>query len=174
MGKYCKRKKKTTLESNKIRKLEKRKLEQDLLILKLASERFGMKQILVTQDPDSRWFKIVAQDFKVYDITVHKGFKTNLASIPRFLFAFFPPQDNQLMVPSIVHDYVYAESHMNEYSRKDCDRLFRKLLLEYGVSKWKAELFYKIVRWFGKAHYKKRKPLISVDDDYGWMSDPNE
>jgi len=74
------------------------------------------------------------------------GSTTDFASIPRFLWNIFPPYDKGYLIPSIVHDFFYRTGHG---TRKRADKIFYRLMLKYGTPKWKALLFYLVVRIFG-------------------------
>lgn len=78
-------------------------------------------------------------------ITVPKGFKTDFASVPRFLWAFFPPY-GKYTEAAIMHDYLYD---LQDRPRKVADQLFYDALLLCQVPKWKAKLMYYGVRAFG-------------------------
>ena len=52
-------------------------------------------------------------------ITIPKGFKTDLSSIPKILWGLFPPFGNFLLA-ALVHDYLYVTKYKND--RGFCDR----------------------------------------------------
>jgi len=79
-------------------------------------------------------------------ITVPKGYKTDLASVPRLLWVIIPPFGRYSQA-AVIHDYLYANSG---YSKKECDLIFYKLMIKYGTYKWKAKLMYLAVSLFGK------------------------
>ena len=99
----------------------------------------------------------VAEDWKVYpltvkeQITVTKGFVTDLASIPRLLWRILPPF-GQYTEASVTHDFLYKKGL---YSRKTCDKIFRELMKRYAVKDWKIKVMYRAVRWFGSKHFNK-------------------
>jgi hypothetical protein len=81
-------------------------------------------------------------------------FKWDGASIPRFLWRIIgSPFQPKLMVPSLVHDYLYGEGEASGYTRKEADKLFKKLLMANGVDEERAESMYAGVRWGGGSHY---------------------
>ena len=81
-----------------------------------------------------------------FEITVPKGFETNLASTPRFLWAILPPFGRYTQA-SVIHDYLY---YSHEFIRSVSDRIFYELMLRYGTYKWKAKLMFWAVRLFGR------------------------
>ena len=112
------------------------------------------KEIPVISGGNKYWY--VFKDFEMSDFIIPKGFKTNLASVPRMLWFIFPTFGTWT-TPSIIHDYLYATSNELKYTRKKADIKFRDLCIKYGTPKWKAQLFYYVVRTFGYFNYKKRK-----------------
>lgn len=85
-------------------------------------------------------------------ITIPRGFITDLASIPRFLWSFYSPSETVTILPAVIHDYMY--SCVTEYNRYEADNIFYYALRENGMRKFKALKYYYAVRWFGWAHYK--------------------
>jgi len=82
-------------------------------------------------------------------ICVHVGFKTDMASVPRFLWFILPPH-GQYGKAAVVHDYLYQECHR---SRKDCDLVFKEGMEVLGVKRWKISMMYYAVRLCGRSHY---------------------
>lgn len=97
---------------------------------------------------NNKWWE-VAKDYSYGDITIPKGFKTDLASIPRILWTICPPFGNYTTA-AIIHDNAYSVKYN---TRKQADKEFRDNCIKLGVSKWKANLFYRTVRMFGGSHY---------------------
>src|SRR5690606_33624367 len=85
-------------------------------------------------------------------LTIPRGFITDLASIPRFLWSFYSPTEVATVLPAVIHDYLYA--CVSEYNRLEADNIFYYALRENGVSKIKALKYYYAVRFFGWAHYR--------------------
>ncbi len=84
------------------------------------------------------------------EVTIPKGFKFDFASIPLILTPFFPQNGSKYDRASCLHDYLYT---YKIYDRKRCDEVFLKAMLEDGVNKTKAHLFYYSVRLFGAKKY---------------------
>ena len=74
--------------------------------------------------------------------TVPKGFKTDLASIPQWLWSMLPSHGLYLSA-SILHDY-FCESDF--ISRKDGDKLFLEAMKYSNVLKFKRHIIYYAVR----------------------------
>jgi len=80
---------------------------------------------------------------KVFKVPV--GFETDFASIPKIFIPFLEWRD-KFNKAAVVHDWLY---HTKELPRKDADKVFLEAMLVLGIPKWKAYLFYLVVRLFG-------------------------
>lgn len=80
------------------------------------------------------------------EITVPKGFITDLDSVPRVPFVFYMAK-GRTVEAAIVHDFLYRNSEMD---RLDADNIFYDLMIQEGVSKWRAWYIYSAVRMFGR------------------------
>ncbi len=83
-----------------------------------------------------------------------RGFQTDLASIPRFLWAVFPKVD-KWDAASVIHDAGYAGALTNTdgdritLTKYQCDRLFLEGCRVLQVNGFIAWLMYGMVRLFG-------------------------
>ncbi len=100
---------------------------------------------------------------------VPKGFKTDFASIPR-IFRFIVPKNGSHDAAAIVHDYLYrhqpflpspAPLRMQRISRKDADRLFRRIMRELGTNCVRYNLMYAAVRIGGRCTWNKSRRLLN-------------
>ena len=82
----------------------------------------------------------VAKNFKCYGYTIHKGFVTNGADIPRIFWSIFPPNSPEYLSAVVLHDYLCA--NVSKYGYEMADKMFYVGMLDIGVAKWKAKLFY--------------------------------
>lgn len=91
-------------------------------------------------------------------VKVPKGFDFDLASIPRFLWWLIAPFELSITAP-LLHDFVYVyRGDLPEasivpvriYNRKEADGLFKRIMKQEGVSKWRITAAYFAVRLFGK------------------------
>jgi hypothetical protein len=73
---------------------------------------------------------------------VPPGFITDLASLPRIIRGLFN-RNGRSRKPSVLHDYLYTEKM---FTRKKCDQIFRDCLINAGIKKWQARLYYIGVR----------------------------
>ncbi|MEE8251015.1 MAG: DUF1353 domain-containing protein [Gemmatimonadales bacterium] len=104
-----------------------------------------------------------------YRIVIPAGFIYDGASIPRFVWTLTGLRPDGLhRAGALVHDWIYrhkgklpASSHqyldkngqwrnvIGQWSRKDADRMFARLMREFGVSKFRRRMAYRGVRLFG-------------------------
>ncbi len=92
----------------------------------------------------------VRNEVDTEDIKVPIGFKTDLASVPRPFWAFFPPHEKYTKA-AIVHDYCYNQKCC---SRKRADRIFRVGMKALRVSFIKRNIIYYAVRIFGRPAWR--------------------
>ena len=78
------------------------------------------------------------------------GFETDLASVPRLLWAVFPPWMPGLLAPAVLHDWLYSTKPV---SRQRADAIFREAMADCGLPKWKRWAIWASVRLFGGSHY---------------------
>jgi hypothetical protein len=94
-----------------------------------------------------------------YVVRVPRGYVTDLASIPRFLWGLIAPMDLTFAAP-ILHDYLYDHGGVpppggvypssKTFTRAEVDRLFARLMQEEGVVFWRRHLAWLAVRLFGR------------------------
>ncbi len=105
---------------------------------------------------DYRWQVLAAFEYHVgamdsgQVITVPAGTITDLASVPRVLWAIFPPHGRYAKA-AIVHDYLYEQAIG---SKAFADRVFLEAMEILQVPKWRRVLMYWAVRLFGRGNYK--------------------
>lgn len=80
-----------------------------------------------------------------YTVKVNKGFITDFASIPRFLWVLLPPLGRYAKA-AVVHDYLVSNRKLDY---KTSAKIFYNAMLVLGVNQTKAFLMYKAVVWFG-------------------------
>ena len=82
-------------------------------------------------------------------IRVPAGFVTDLASVPRFMWAVLPPHGRYAKA-AIVHDYLYANGIKNKVY---ADKVFLEAMKVLGVSTIKRQAMYWAARLFGRGNY---------------------
>lgn len=107
------------------------------------------------------WFE-VAEDCQcrcIGQIIIPKGYRTDFASVPRFLWPVFPPH-GRMANAATLHDYMYDnrinENRLGEYkAREYADDVFAQGCLKDGVPFWQVTLIYYIIRAFGRTWWTK-------------------
>jgi len=82
-------------------------------------------------------------------IKVKKGFKTDLASVPRVLLPFFNPLQTKYAKPALVHDWLYAKKDSSIQDRKLADKIFLEAMSVMQAPKMTKYTIYGAVRCFG-------------------------
>lgn len=83
-------------------------------------------------------------------IRVPEGTVTDLTTIPRLLWAVFPPHGRWAKA-AIVHDYLYEQAIG---SKEAADQTFLEAMTVLGVPRITRTLMYWSVRWFGRGNYR--------------------
>jgi len=138
------------------------------------SGRFAGKLVLVLLDnkdgPSIRagrslWAVQRALEYQAGDdpeelIVVPPGFVTDLASVPRAVWSFYPP-DGPWAKAAIIHDFLYATKGTGEwhthrgitrgapYSRKEADDILKEAMADRNVGKWEQGVIWASVRLGG-------------------------
>lgn len=107
-------------------------------------------------------------------ITVHKGFETDFASVPRIFWIIFPP-DGSYTQSAVLHDFLY---YYKLYTRKRCDTIFLEAMGVLKVRWWKRRLIYRAVRlggWWGwNKHRRNEHKETSEERRYGKIKRIND
>lgn len=104
---------------------------------------------------------VLVAPFKYADgprtISIPRGFRFDLASIPRPLWALIAPFELSIAAP-LVHDVLYRFKGMlpagqvepfHRYTRAEADALFHDIMHREGVSWWRRRAAYAAVRSWG-------------------------
>lgn len=145
------------------------------------SGRFAGKLVLVLLDNRdgpairngrSLWALQRALEYRTGDgdgdelIVVPPGFVTDLASVPRFVWSFYPP-DGPWAKAAIIHDYLYFTRGTGEwrdevgitrdrpYSRKEADDILREAMADRQVGRWEQFVIWASVRLGGGGGWGK-------------------
>lgn len=105
---------------------------------------------------------ILVEDYKldvelqdrVFKFHIRKGFRFDLASIPRILWSIISSFELSLPAP-LIHDQAYRfrgrpvfHTPKVKITRKEADQIFLKIMQMAKVRKWKASAAYRAVRLF--------------------------
>lgn len=85
-------------------------------------------------------------------VAVPKGYITDGASIPRFLWGIVGHPFGRYAQAAVVHDLCYEK---NLYSRKRSDEIFLEAMQVLGVPWLTRRIIFRAVRMFGWISYKK-------------------
>ncbi len=108
--------------------------------------------LIVTPMPDGRKWRLlkpfsyhIGTEHSRHIIKVPKGFETDFASVPQFLWSWLPFW-GKYGKAAVLHDYLY-QTHETE--RSIADAIFYEAMLVGGTPKRRAKLMYWGVRLFG-------------------------
>lgn len=96
-----------------------------------------------------RW--ILRKKYCREGICVPRGFKTDLASIPRLFWSFYPPFGDY-MNAAVIHDFLYKKL----FPKKQADLIFYRIMKEDGVGALTRIIFYYAVKYFGGKDYRPK------------------
>ena len=135
----------------------------------MSDSVFGHYGLVLKPDPDRPEAFVLGRDLVVRLLTppedlmqftwttVPRGFQTDLASVPR-LFTWLIPKHGKYSIAAVVHDYrlsrvgeKWFETNGTErtellFSRRHADRIFRLVMIDSGVARWRCSLMYYAVR----------------------------
>lgn len=86
-------------------------------------------------------------------IIVPKGFRTDFASTPKFMWNIIPPTGKYTRA-SLVHDFLYSTDCKLILNRRVCDSIFNEVMEAHGTSVYRRESMYRAVRLFGSSHFR--------------------
>ena len=99
-------------------------------------------------------------------IIVPAGFTFDLSSVPRAFWWLIAPFELSVVAP-LIHDFLYvykgrppdgATSPHRCYTRKQSDKVFKRIMDQEGVVWWRRRAGYRAVRLFGRVPWKKGTP----------------
>ena len=93
---------------------------------------------------------------------IPRHFESDGASVPRLFWrVVFPPTDSTAAAAGVAHDFIYR-MQPEGWSRKDADRMFLALLIEFGASLYSAYMAYLAVRWFGWIAWRENADILRM------------
>jgi hypothetical protein len=123
----------------------------------IAAQESFQTPLVVQYEDGHNW--VVYEEFVYVSprITIHipKGFETDFASIPRFLWRWMPPTDRRIGKPSIVHDFIYRSPNIL-FTRQEADNELREAMKCVGASAIDRGIVYWGVRAGGAGAFKPR------------------
>lgn len=97
-------------------------------------------------------FRYRSEDAVERVIRVPRGFVTDFASIPRFLWRVLPPTGIYGKA-AVIHDFLYRTAGA---TRAEADAVFLEAMTDLSVGFWRRYAMYCAVRIFGSRAYLKR------------------
>jgi len=92
-----------------------------------------------------------------YNIEIPAGFKTDYASIPRFLLPFFVKYQKAYKKASVIHDWLYWLQ--KPHTRAVADKIFYDAMYLGEIPSFKRNFIYWGVRCFGAKAWNRNKKL---------------
>lgn len=86
-------------------------------------------------------------------IGVPAGYRTDLASVPRFAWRLVPRDHEAARRPAVVHDFIYTDL-THRFTKAEADRIFYEALLEEGMHTPLAWLLWCAVRLGGRGNWR--------------------
>lgn len=81
------------------------------------------------------------------------GTISNGASIPKAFWSIVGSPFDEYLNESVIHDFLYSPAN-KEFTRSESDFIFKELMWNTGVAKWKIFAFYTALRLAGRANYQ--------------------
>ena|GEM_PF-719504 len=112
------------------------------------------------------------------EIVVPAGFVTDLASIPRLVWSFYPP-DGPWVKAAIIHDFLYdtqgdgrwnsttGVSRAEPYSRAESDGILLEGMAERSVGRWERFVIWASVRLGGQRGWDRAGELREARQKLG-------
>jgi hypothetical protein len=100
--------------------------------------------------------------YPFHNIIFPKDFRTDWASVPRIVWAIYPPE-GKYSAAAVLHDLLYTTG---DIERDLCDKAFYIAMRESGVSWITAKIFYQAVHYFAAPYFndcqtaKKLKEVV--------------
>lgn len=93
---------------------------------------------------------IVYRSDIIGQVVIASYFDTDGPSYPRWIRWYLDRLDKDVFDCSVVHDYCIRHRRLNDWTRKQCDQVFREAMQDKGVDKFDCTLIYNSVRLWAK------------------------
>src|SRR3990167_8914963 len=122
-----------------------------------------LSDLIVKKGGDREWELVAPLEYHVGNensneiIIIPAGFKTDLASTPRFIQALLP-QNERYAIAAALHDFLYTNKGKlsnKTYTRKESDLIFLEAMKVLNVPLWKRQLMFGAVMTFGWIYWNK-------------------
>jgi len=118
----------------------------------LCTEKIGPNLWILTA-PLVFVYTTEARNTRTY--TIPKGFITDGASTPRFLWSICPPMGGRTAEAAVLHDWFYSKTCSITATRPYADEMFLAAMIANGVSWRRRQAVYRGVRIGGWASFRK-------------------
>ena len=123
-----------------------------------------MRALLFYLTTEDIWITAEMYTDPDYALTIPANYRTNLASIPRCLWSIIAPFELSEVAP-LVHDYLYDHAGINVdilnqrriVTKREADKIFRRIMKREGVPGWKRLAGYWAVRLFAGRAWRECK-----------------
>ena len=105
------------------------------------------RTIQVSYNPDTKRWRL-ENTVTIEGVRIPVGFEFDLASIPRLLWPLIAPFELSIGAP-LLHDYLYVNRGLGQFTRKQVDKMFRKVMKDEGIWAWRRWPAYAAVRLLG-------------------------
>lgn len=124
--------------------------------MRTADQFLTLPQLIHDLD-STRWTVVNAATFYSarfgLTIAVVPPFQTDLASVPRLVWLLIPRDDENIVEPAVIHDWLYANALKYPATcpldRRQCDRILSDAMIVAGAPWWKRHVVYWAVRLGG-------------------------
>lgn len=104
-----------------------------------------MREVVLRTIGDSY---VLDEDFSAHGVLCKKGMVIDGASVPLLWTILIPRMKPKYLASTVIHDKL-----CNDENYKEADRIFKIMLEEQGVKKWRRFLMYAAVRLWHKYKY---------------------
>jgi hypothetical protein len=135
----------------------------------LDEKLFGKNRFRLLETYTYEWkYKINENTYSEYKIIVPKNFIYDGASVPSLITRLVGiRRDGEHRTAALLHDWLYhhkgrlageyyqinfegkSDDTWVKWTREETDRLFGRVMREFGYTRWKRVWVYRAVRWFG-------------------------
>jgi hypothetical protein len=102
------------------------------------------------------------------EFDIPRGMITDLASVPGFLWWFFPPYGKAITLAAILHDHLLSLVAQGVFSSRDADAIFRRVLREGGARFTLRWAMWTGVRWGAAVNPKRGEVLRDLPLMIAW------
>lgn len=129
-----------------------------------AYECFGTMALTGTYTKEEKKQKIT--------FIIKTGFVCDGLSVPKIFQWFLPAWDKKNVLYNLagaVHDGLYTNKGFSIFTREECDSIFRGILRDSGISRFKAGCADKAIEWFASGDKHWGNDDYNVKDRFSFV-----